>query len=132
MTDISGVYRALAELATSEFNDIVAEAHTVVLPSGEPAKLRLVIIDDSYVDIWLSISGRYSYHWERRAIAGDLYRHDNAPHRKWRYLSTFPKHFHNGADDIVIESYLSDDPKEAIRTFLNFIRTKLLEEHRGH
>jgi len=92
----------------------------------------LVIIDDSYVDIWLSISGRYSYHWERRAIAGDLYRHDNAPHRKWRYLSTFPKHFHNGADDIVIESYLSDDPKEAIRTFLNFIRTKLLEEHRGH
>ncbi len=48
-------------------------------------------------------------------------------------MSTFPKHFHNGADDIVIESYLSDDPKEAIRTFLNnFIRTKLLEEHRGH
>jgi len=130
LSDIFSVYNKLARLATSEFNDIVAETRIITLPSGEPAKLRLAIIDDSFLDVWLSDSGRYSYHWERRVITGDLYRHDNAPHAKWRHVSTFPKHFHNGDEDTVVESYLSDDPEEATRIFLSFVRITLLEERR--
>lgn len=132
MSDICSVYRVLAKLAASEFNDIVTGTRFITLPSGELAKLRLAIIDDSFLDIWLSGSGRYSYHWERRVITGDLYRHDNAPHTKWRYVSTFPKHFHNGDEDTVVESHISDDPEEATRIFLSFARRKLLEEQRSH
>mgnify|MGYP005851484495 CR=1 FL=1 len=37
------------------------------------------------VDVWFSLwlEDRYSYHWERRAIDGTLYRCNNAPHKRW-------------------------------------------------
>lgn len=59
--------------------------------------------------------------------AGDLYRHDNAPHGKWRAVSTFPKHFHDGSEDRVEESQISDNPEQAPREFLSFVRSKLLD-----
>jgi len=86
------------------------------------------VVDGSLVDVYLSASGKYSYHWERRlTAAGDLYRHDNAPHGKWRVVSTFPKHFHDGSEDNVGESHISDSPEQALREFLSFVRTKLLD-----
>ncbi|MGH8055623.1 MAG: toxin-antitoxin system TumE family protein, partial [Candidatus Entotheonellia bacterium] len=33
----------------------------------------------------------YSFHWERRAIDGRIYRHDNAPHKRWQSVATFPR-----------------------------------------
>jgi hypothetical protein len=44
------------------------------------------------VDVWFSLKllGRYSYHWERRAIDGSIYRHDNTPHKRWQTIGTFP------------------------------------------
>ncbi|MBU0510437.1 MAG: hypothetical protein KKD28_13945 [Chloroflexi bacterium] len=79
------------------------------------------------LDIFVSVSGRYSYHWERRLIpANDLYRHDNAPHKKWRSVATFPKHFHNGSESNVVESHISNTPEDAMREFLMFVRRKLL------
>jgi hypothetical protein len=85
-------------------------------------------LDGSVIDVWFSLklSERYSYHWERRSIDGKIYRHDNAPHRKWQSVKTFPKHFHNGDENKVTESYISAIPSEALRTFLVFVRKKLL------
>lgn len=54
-----------------------------------------------------------------------IHRHDNAPHFKWNYLKTFPKHFHNGREDNVIESHISDNPEEAIWEFLLFVRIEI-------
>jgi len=90
-------------------------------------KLRLHVSDGSYIDIWFSrkIPGRYAYHWERRHIDGSIYRHDNRPHARLKNMETFPKHFHDGSDENVVESYLSEDPAEAIKTFLEFVRRKL-------
>ncbi|RLI09740.1 hypothetical protein DRO33_06400, partial [Candidatus Bathyarchaeota archaeon] len=90
-------------------------------------KLRLHIIDGSFLDVWFSeaIPGRWAYHWERRHIDGTIYRHDNRPHRSLRHLRTYPKHFHAGSDERVEESYLSDEPEQALRQFLSFIRDKL-------
>ncbi|MGC9345763.1 MAG: toxin-antitoxin system TumE family protein [Candidatus Bathyarchaeales archaeon] len=90
-------------------------------------KLRLHVSDESYIDIWFSmkIPGRYAYHWERRHIDGSIYRHDNRPHVHLKNMETFPKHFHDGSDENVVESYLSEDPVEAIKTFLEFVRRKL-------
>ncbi|MFO7917607.1 MAG: DUF6516 family protein [Anaerolineae bacterium] len=97
----------LAEIAAVEFSDIVAET---LIPGVN--KLRIVLDDGSFMDIWysLTLSDRYSYHWERRAIDGTIYRHDNAPHRRWEAVETFPKHFHEGSENHVLASRLSDVP----------------------
>lgn len=124
---ISKTYAALRAIALNEFDDIVVDAEITIFPTGDPHKLRPDIADGSLLDVFLSVSGRYSYHWERRlTAAGDLYRHDNAPHERWRHVATFPKHFHNGSEDNVVESHISDTPEEAIREFLTFVRRRLL------
>jgi hypothetical protein len=84
---ISTTCRALETIALNEFADIVVSSQIVSLPTGDPRKLRFDIVDGSLLDVFISVSGRYSYHWERRLLPkGDLYRHDNAPHNKWRHF----------------------------------------------
>jgi len=125
--DILSIYEALLARARDLFGDIVSEGWILWLVSGEPAKLRLEVVEGSIVDIHLSRTGKYSYHWERRFIDGSIYRHDNAPHKSWQHVQTFPKHFHNGSQEAVQESYISDDPLLAMDQFLKFVRVKLAE-----
>jgi hypothetical protein len=129
--DILSIYDALLARAEEQFSDIVVRGWILWLASGEPAKLRLEIVDGSLIDIYLSITGKYSYHWERRLIDGTIYRHDNAPHQSWHHVQTFPKHFHDGSQETVTESDLSDDPILALDQFLEFARNKLTEKVGG-
>ena len=122
---LEDLLQEIAEIVLTEFLDIVDDARIQFTPSGAVEKLRAFLKDESFVDVWLSSTGKYSYHWEHRHLSGLAYRHDNAPHARWKQIETFPKHFHDGSDDNVTESYISDDPKEAVRAFLSFIRTKL-------
>lgn len=122
---LEDLLQEIAEIVLTEFLDIVDDARIQFTPSGVVEKLRLFLKDESFVDVWLSSTGKYSYHWEHRHLSGFAYRHDNAPHARWKQIETFPKHFHDGSEDNVTESYISDDPKEAVREFLSFIRTKL-------
>ncbi len=112
----------LREIAEVEFADVVVE---IVLPDSN--ELRLLLADGSFVDVWFSLKlhARYSFHWERRAIDGTIYRHDNAPHKRWRSVTTFPRHFHNGSEVEVRESHISAVPEEALREFLLFVRNTL-------
>ena len=118
----------LREIAEVEFADIVTEAFITDIN-----EMRIVLSDGSFVDVWFSLklSGRYSYHWERRAIDGKIYRHDNAPHKRWQSVATFPKHFHDGSETNVSESYISPVPEEAMREFLTFVRHRV-EGELGH
>lgn len=122
-------YRTLQAIAQREFADVVVSATILMLPTDDPLKLRLDISDGSLLDIYLSVSGRYSYHWERWLTpSNDIYRHDNAPHGRWQYVATFPKHFHNGSETNVVASTINDTPAEALREFLIFVRHKLLKD----
>jgi hypothetical protein len=123
------VYEDLRQIVQAEFADVVTFAEIAQLTSGVPRKLRLNLIDGSYADIFVSASGRYSYHWER-TVQGEklVFRHDNAPHTAWRQVATFPKHFHDGSESNVIASYISSEPEQAIREFCRFIRTRLRDE----
>ena len=125
--DISTVYEDQRVQAMAMFPDIVSEARILRLDSGDPLKLRLEIIDGSLVDIFYSVTGKYSYHWERTLIDGSIYRHDNAPRKRWQGIKTFPKHFHHGSEDAGEESYLSDNPYVALEEFLAFVRGKLAD-----
>jgi hypothetical protein len=120
-------WAALNELALSEYRDIVERTEFIFSPAGRIRKLRIYLFDGSFVDVWCSLKGDYSFHWERRLINGSLYRHDNAPHARWRHVPTFPKHFHNGREDNVESSFISDSPEEALQNFLDFVRGRLAE-----
>jgi len=111
----------LKEIAEVEFSDIVVDVLT------DLNTLRVIFIDESYCDIWFSLklAGRYSFHWERTFLDGTIYRHDNAPHLRWKNVKTFPHHFHNSSEDCVEESFLPEDPYAAIRYFLSFISDKM-------
>ena len=118
------IYKRLCEIALKEFGDIVVKGEIIRLPSGVPLKLRLYLLNDSFIDVWVS-KEKYSYHWQK----GDLvFRHDNAPHERWKYVKTFPKHFHDGSEENVVGSDISDEPEEAVREFLSFVRRKLAEK----
>ena len=90
-------------------------------------KLRVVLVDGSYIDFWWSrqIPGRFAFHWERGHIDGTIYRHDNMPHLQWQQVATFPKHFHAGDPQTVMESHMTDDPAEAVGQFLTFAKSKI-------
>ena len=111
----------LKEIAEFEFSDIVVDVLTNL------NTLRVIFTDESYCDIWFSLklTGRYSFHWERTFLDGTIYRHDNAPHLRWKGVRTFPQHFHNSSEDRVGESFLPADPSAAIRYFLSFISDKM-------
>jgi hypothetical protein len=115
----------LREIAEVEFSDIVAEV--LILDINE---LRVILTDSSFIDVWFSLKlhGRYSYHWERKAIDGKIFRHDNAPHKRWELIPTFPCHFHKGSETNVEESRISELPDVAMREFLSFARGVILGE----
>lgn len=111
----------LRTIAEVEFSDIVTSTSII------DDKLRVMIIDNSFIDFWWShkFPERFAYHWERRHIDGTIYRHDNAPHQKWRHVSSFPQHFHFKFDSNVVTSTLNPLPKIAVREFLAFARELL-------
>jgi len=121
------VYDQLAHMALTEFGDIIIQAEMMGRRARVPLKLRLYVRDSSFLDVWLSPDQqRYAYHWEQRAKRGLFYRHDNAPDHP--EVATHPKHFHNGSENAIEESYISDDPLIALREFLRFVQQKLIED----
>lgn len=73
MTSREKIYSCLTEIALSDFADIV-EGTTVI-----EGKLRILLKDESFIDVWLSAKkkGVYAYHWERKNIDGTIYRYNN-------------------------------------------------------
>ncbi|RMG54845.1 MAG: hypothetical protein D6723_04120 [Acidobacteria bacterium] len=112
---------ALKALIDREYADIVVDSKII------DGKIRVFLNDESYVDFWWSEVSpeRFAHHWNRLHVDGTIYRHDNAPHKRRQYLSTFPKHCHSGREDHVIESHIPDDPAAAIRFFLDMCREML-------
>ena len=122
---IYSLYKQLKSIADNEFNDIVINSEIIFTYSGRARKLRLDLMEGTFIDIWYSLDGSYSFHWEQREVRDAIYRHDNAPHSKWSALKTFPSHCHNNQE--VSESNIPGEPGEAIREFLKIVRKKLLE-----
>ena len=115
-------YIELKNIALQEFPDIVVSANILRGTLQVAKSLRIFLIDNSFLEIWISGS-KYSYHWQR--TDGKIYRHDNAPHKKHRHIKTFPKHFHDVTEKNVKESYLSVDARNAIKDVLGFARKNI-------
>ena len=124
---IYNIYKRLKEISEKEFFDIVINAEIIYTYSGRARKLRIHLIDETFIDVWYSTEGEYSYHWEQRGVRDSIYRHDNAPHQKWANIKTFPKHCHSMDESTVIESNISDNPEDAIKEFITLVREKLVK-----
>lgn len=125
---ILAYYKRIKKNLELKFSDILKSTELIRGTAGRIRKLRLHLIDNTFVDIWYSSDGSYSYHWEQRNIRNAIYRHDNAPHKKWRNVSTFPKHCHDGDQLNVTESYLPDDYENAVEEFFRLVRERMIAE----
>ena len=121
------LYDNLGKITESEFRDIITKTELLHKKSRGTSKLRITILDGSYLDVWLSPTGKYSYHWEQRAQRGRIDRFDNAPDHP--HLKSFPHHRHSGDEKTVEESPLPEDPASALRFVLLFIRERLSTEN---
>ncbi|HLC53729.1 MAG TPA: DUF6516 family protein [Candidatus Nanoarchaeia archaeon] len=120
--DTESAYLRLKRIAIHEYADIVDSATILRGPLQIAKSLRVFFVDSSFLEVWIS-GKKYSYHWQKSD--GKVYRHDNAPHSKHKHIKTFPKHFHDGSESNVKESKITDNPNEALRGFLEFIKKKV-------
>ena len=104
------IYDKLKSIAESEYKDIITSTKIIHKHTVGSAKLRIFFKDQTYLDIWVSPSGKYSYHWEQRGI---IYRHDNAP--DFPHISTYPQHLHNGDEKNVQPSHIDNNPLIALK-----------------
>jgi hypothetical protein len=111
----------LARIAEVEFRDIVVQ--TSVLGS----KLRVLLIDSSYIDVWVArkLTGRFGFHWERRHLDGSIYRYDNFPDANWATVPTFPLHFHDGDQNNVVAAPFAGDLEQGYREFMAFVQERV-------
>ncbi|GAB6275439.1 MAG: hypothetical protein STSR0004_23070 [Peptococcaceae bacterium] len=116
----------LARIAEVEFSDIVDSTYKIGV------KLRIILIKDGFVDVWLSrkLRDRFGFHWEQQST-GLSFRYDNFPNTKWENVSTYPYHFHNRTQDNVIASLqFKKDVQEGFRSFMEWVRDKQINSSR--
>lgn len=114
----------LRRIAEIEYSDIVTQ--TDLLGS----KLRVLLTDASYVDVWASrkLEGRFGFHWERRHLDGQIYRYDNFPDTNWSHVSTFPFHLHDGDQDNVVAAPFARSREQGFREFMAFVERAMSVE----
>ena len=108
----------IRRIAEVEFAAIVVQTDTL------GSKLRVLLTDTSYVDVWASrkLSGRFGFHWERRHLDGRIYRYDNFPDTDWAGVATFPFHFHDGDQEHVVAAPFAPALEQGFREFTFFVR----------
>jgi len=110
----------LARIAEIEFTDIVDSTDIIGM------KLRVMLGEGGFVDVWLSrkLQNKFGFHWEEEGT-GLCYRYDNFPNTKWKYVPTYPYHFHSGSRDNVSDSSrFSKDVLKGFRDFMEWVRLK--------
>ena len=112
----------ICRIAEVEFASIVTDAEVMGV------KLRIILTDTSYVDVWVSkrLENRFGFHWERGHLDGTIYRYDNFPDTNWKHILTYPFHFHNGSQYAVEAPSFSQDVIQGFRDFMGFVEAKMV------
>jgi len=107
---------SFVRILEEEFSDIVENVEL------HPDKLRITLIDRSWIEIRYPVENKFSFHWQR---GEKIYRIDTAPHH--RHIKTFPRHIHFGSEDNVIEDFITKGtrPEDDFRAFMSWVREQL-------
>lgn len=106
----------LSFIAKEEFSDIL-RSEPVILET----KIRLYLVDGSFIDIRYPLKTEYSFHWQKDP---DPFRVNTAPDHS--ELKTFPRHIHRGGkvkEDTITSFDFS--PEDNLRRFLKVVREEL-------
>lgn len=111
----------LKKIADLEYHTIVKATYVINY------KLRIVLIDDSYIDVNVSakVADKFGFHWETRNAKDEIYRYDNFPDINWKEVDSFPYHFHNGSQNNVISSPFPEEIIPAFNSFMNFVSIRI-------
>ena len=111
----------LKRIAKIEFADAVRSVQSIGF------KLRIILTDNSFIDVTLSrtIPDKFGYHWECMDEDGSIYRYDNFHDQNWKSVETFPHHFHKGTKESVERSPFPPDILNGFRGFMEFVKRKL-------
>ena len=111
----------LKRIAEVEFADIVKETLFIAY------KLRIILVDNSFIDVNLSkkLPDKFRFHWECRDMTGSVFRYDNFPDKNWKNISTYPHHFHRGSQENVEASPFPLTILDGFRSFMEFVRSKV-------
>lgn len=111
----------IKRIAEVEFADIVKNTFQL------DYKLRITLINNSFIDVYLSqrLTDKFGFHWECKDRKRTIYRYDNFPDKNWQSVATFPYHFHKGSQDSVEASPFPSTPIDGFRAFMEFVRRKL-------
>ncbi len=111
----------LQKIAQLEFKEIVRYSYI------KDYKLRIILIDGSFIDTFLSqkLKNKFGFHWE--CIDGKIFRYDNFPDRKAKKLKSFPYHFHFEEQSNIQEPPFRTDIENGFRDFLRFVQDKIKE-----
>jgi len=107
----------LARVASDEFADILSEPPRVI-----GVRLRLYLVDGSFLDVRYPTDDEYSFHWQ---VEDKLYRINNAPHHPG---PTFPRHVHMGTEENIVPDEItspSAGPEENLKLVMNWIRKQI-------
>jgi len=112
----------IRRIAEVEFAPIVTDVTVMGV------KLRIILADTSYVDVWVSkkLENRFGFHWERGHLEGAIYRYDNFPDTDWKHIPTYPFHFHKGSQDTVEAPSFSQDVIQGFRDFMGFVEAEMV------
>jgi hypothetical protein len=90
-------------------------------------KLRLFLVDESFIDINLSMKDKdkFGFHWETLNPKNEIFRYDNFPDSNCRKFETFPNHFHCGSQENVINSPFPKDILPAFHSFMLFVSEEI-------
>ncbi len=115
------IIEQIKRIAKVEFAGIVKYTYFIEY------KLRIILINDSFIDVYISqrLSNKFGFHWECIDGAGTFYRYDNFPDKNWQSVATFPHHFHNGSQEAVEASPFSLIPIDGFRDFMKFVKKNL-------
>lgn len=106
-------YLSFLKIASDEYSDIVVDAEL------HADRVRLILIDGSWIEVRYPVEDKFSFHWQR---SNKIYRIDTAPHHK--DIRTFPRHIHFGSEDNVIEDYVLEEnvsPEENFKRFMEWM-----------
>ena len=120
---------SISTIATTEYATLVLSVEVVAWSRQKARVIRIRMIDGSFLDVRVTNSGDYSYHWEHRMTDGGIHRWDNAPHHS--QVSTHPHHLHDGNEATIVESALPATSVDAdIRYVLSFISNLIRSDAR--
>lgn len=109
-------YLTFLRIVNDEFSDIVVNVEL------HPDRVRLSLVDDSWIDVRYPVEDKFSFHWQR---GRKIYRIDTAPHH--RNIKTYPRHIHLGSENNIVEDNVTEEgsPEENFRRFMLWVRNIL-------